>query len=144
MIVLRKRDSAVRKKIIVICVILIILILLLLPPVMICKGGIVLGKRTENFDNAENHIYTAEQMSNMAAPHTTSDFDYFFFVNFRFWENIEITQIQFLNKIEQPRITKYFGCIYRVEQNRRHSYLNSFAVSRGKSHWYFDYYAVEI
>ena len=42
-------------------------------------------------------------------------------MNFRFWENIEITEIQFMNKIEQPEITKYFGCIYRVEQNRRHS-----------------------
>lgn len=115
------------------------IILYLLPPVAFCKGGIMRGKRTEYSETPANHIYTTEFMLSNPHYHKTSNFDYFYFFNFRFWEKLHISEIEYAEKKQQPKIKSFTPFIYIVEQNRKGEVLNSFYVNRGSHWWYFDY-----
>ena len=78
----------------IICVI-IILLLFVSPPVMFVKGIPVLGKSTEKFKGAMEHYADYDNNFPNNRQYYAADFEHFYFVNLRFWERIEIEQLEY-------------------------------------------------
>lgn len=110
------------------------------PPVMLAKGLPIFGKKSVRSENNFDHLGDGSDFTSRKVYYTT-DFDYFYFINLRFWENLEIEQLQYYIPMDEPKIKKINPFIYSVEQNLKYSYINSFGVSRDTDFWYFDYYA---
>ena len=110
------------------------------PPVMFAKGLPIFGKKSVRSENNFDHLGDGSDFTSRKVYYTT-DFDYFYFINLRFWENLGIEQWQYYIPTDEPNVKKINPFVYSVEQNLKYSYINSFGVSRGRDFWYFDYYA---
>lgn len=131
-------------KIILIVILLLILYLCFFaPPIMICKDGPILADRASGYDDSEAYIDEAYNDVDKNV-HYTTDFDYFYVINFRFWEQIEIRQFDFLNNNEEIKEAQINPWMYKVPQNQKDSDVNMFEVSRGENVWYFSYFAALI
>lgn len=107
---------------------------------MFAKGLPIFGKKSVRSENNFDHLGDCSDFTSRKVYYTT-DFDYFYFINLRFWENLGIEQLQYYIPTDEPKVKKINPFIYSVEQNLKYSYINSFGVSRGSDFWYFDYYA---
>ena len=137
-----KRSISMKKKnfIFITCLLIFIFITIFSPPIMFAHGLPILGKKSEKSENNFDHLGDGSDFTSRKVYYTT-DFDHFYFVNLRFWENLEIEQLQYYVPTDTPEIKKINPFLYSVEQNLKYSYINSFGVSRGNDFWYFDYYA---
>lgn len=110
------------------------------PPIMISKGGIELGYYDENFENPYAHLGEKYLSSGDPDRHSTGDFKHFYFLNFRFWEDLEIQQAEYVGAEKAAEVKRILPFLYSAEQNLDGSYHNAFGVKRGNKGWYFDYY----
>lgn len=120
--------------------IILFLILNFTPPIMFANGWIQFGDRAENLEQHRLDEYNNFPFRREAS---NSDFDNFYFINLRFWNNMTVAQTAQDNN-ESVSWELIFPGIYKVEQNRKGSYVNSFEIKRGNSSWYCDYYATDI
>ncbi len=110
------------------------------PPVMISKGGIELGYYDKNFENPYAHLGEQYLSSQNQSLHNTGDFEHFYFLNFKFWEDLEIHQAEYVGAPGEAEVKKILPFLYSAEQNLKTSNHNAFGVRRGNKGWYFDYY----
>lgn len=110
------------------------------PPVMVSRGGIDLGYYDENFENPYAHLADDALAFENRNVHDTSDFEHFYFLNFKFWEELEIRQAEYAGAKKAAEVKKLLPFLYSVEQNQKNSPHNAFGVRRGDKGWYFDYY----
>lgn len=99
------------------------------PPIMFVKGAPILGNKCSSYkEKIGKKIYYA------------TDFEYFYILNLKFWEKLEIERL-FANENHSIDIEKKLPVLYTIRHipNENDSY--SFRVKRMTSCWYFDYYA---
>ena len=137
-----ERSISMKKKnfIFITCLLIFIFITIFSPPIMFAHGLPILGKNSEKSENNFDHLGDGSDFTSRKVYYTT-DFDHFYFVNLRFWENLDIEQLQYYVPTDAPEIKEISPFLYSVEQNLKYSYINSFGVSRGNDFWYLDYYA---
>lgn len=130
-----------RKKLILIAVIVIAIICVLFfaPPIMIAKGLPILGKNTEDFSNPWDHIDEQKTQQPYVRAHSSSDFNNFYFLNLKFWEKLDIQQVEYLDEVEDAQVTRILPFLYSAKQTLRSTYRNTFGIKRGDTCWYFDY-----
>ena len=65
-----------------------------LPPILICRGGIESGKAAESINNSIDQSYTSYLLNDFLKRkyHKVCSFDYFYFLNFKFWQDLNIKQ----------------------------------------------------
>lgn len=110
-------------------IILFLAVIFFSPPIMIAKYSPILGTRTENFDDPAGHDGVKELP--YRKHHTTTDFEYFYFLNFRFWEELKIQQIKYKDSTPDAEVKKILPFLYSAEQNQKYTYQNTFGVQRG-------------
>lgn len=122
------------------CIVVIIYSFLFTPPIMIAKGAIILGSYTNTLDNPMVHLAEEDLNFPNRRLHYTTDFDYFYFLNFRFWEKLEIHQVEYVQQLKDAEVKQICPFVYSIEQKQKESNHITFGVKRGKKSWYFDYY----
>ena len=110
------------------------------PPIMVAKGGFEFGYYEENVENPYAHLGEQSMHFENRSLHSTGDFEHFYFLNFKFWEKLEIHQAEYVGATKEAEVKKILPFLYSAEQNLKTSYHNAFGVKRGGKGWYFDYY----
>ena len=73
-----------------------------LSPILICRGGgIEIGNPTESINNSIDQSYTPDLLKRKY--HKPCSFDYFYFLNFKFWQDLNIKQLDIITINEQVR-----------------------------------------
>lgn len=129
-----------KRKVIFLIIIGFFVLFFFMPPVMICKGGLVFGKNASKYDSVETYMHEQYTSVNNIVYYTT-DFENFYVINFKFWQEIKIRQSEFLENHEEIKERKINPWLYAVEQNQKQKTLNMYEVKRGKHCWYFAYFA---
>ena len=86
------------------------------PLFLICKGGIEIGTPTESINNTIDQPSTPDLLNRKY--HKLCSFDYYYFLNFKFWQDLNIQQLDIIksNKVEAiPEKLNPF--LYRINQN---------------------------
>lgn len=110
-----------------------------LPPIMICKGGIEIGIPTENINNPIDPSYSLNVLERKY--HRSCSFDYFYFLNFKFWQDLDIKQLDIIKSNTQEAVPeKLTPFLYRINQNLPDHSFNFFKVIRENDEWHYNYY----
>lgn len=126
-----------KKAIISILLVIGICIIIFSPPILICKGGIENGIRVEDIHNSAELSYTSEN----SKFHKPRSFDYFYFINFKFWQDLSIEQLDIIQSETQDAVPEKLNpFLYRINQNLPDHSFNFFGVTRGDDQWYYRYY----
>lgn len=116
-----------RKKI---CIIIILSFLLLysLPPIMFANGAPIIGNKSDFYP--ENPLQKT---------YYSIDFENFYVLNFRFWEELKINRI--FSNDASINVRKIFPILYTINHtpNKIDKYI--FSIQRSSSKWYFEYFA---
>lgn len=116
-------------------------LLLFTPPFLMCKGGFARGISVDNFDNPWEMAHVKGWGTPDEHVHDTTEFEHFYFVNFRFWEKLEIHQVEYAGEAEEAEVKRILPFLYSAKQNQKSRHRNTFGVKRGQESWYFDYVA---
>ena len=110
-----------------------------LPPILICKGGIEIGKSTENINKSSEQTYASDLLNRHY--HKSCSFDYFYFINLKFWQDISIKQLDFIKSNKQEAVPEKLNpFFYKINQNLPDYSFNFFEVTRGNDKWQYSYY----
>lgn len=105
------------------------------PPVLICRGGIEYGID----DNPIEQAYTSNLLNRHF--HKPSSFDYYYFLNLKFWQDLNIKQLDIIKSKSHEAIPEKINpFLYRIDQNLPDHSFNFFEVTRGDDEWYYSYY----
>lgn len=125
----------------VFCVLLIIGIYYFLsfPPILICKGGIEIGNSTESINNTIEQASASDFFNRHY--HKSCSFDYFYFINLKFWQDINIKQLDVIESNKQEAVPEKINpFLYRINQNLPDHSFNFFEVTRKNEKWNYSYY----
>lgn len=109
------------------------------PPILICKGGIENGIYVRNVNNSADQFYTPDLLNGRF--HKPRTFDYFYFLHFKFWQDLSIEQLDIVKSETQEAVPEKLNpFLYRINQNLSDHSFNFFGVIRGDDEWYYRYY----
>lgn len=123
------------------CVLLIggIYYLLSLSPILICKGGIEFGNHIERINNFSEQASASDVVNRHY--HKLCSFDYFYFINFKFWQDLNIKQLDVIKSNKQEAVPEKLNpFFYRINQNLPDHSFNFFEVTRENDKWHYSYY----
>lgn len=110
-----------------ICIFLLVLLLYVLSPIMIGSGGIVLGKKVDEF----NYQYSLSDISR----YEPNNFSHFYMINVNFNTDLHIKEV---TKGPQPQVKKVLPFLYSIEREAG-SVSTIYEVTRGDDKYYFIY-----
>ena len=114
-----------------------------LPPILICRGGIESGKPAESINNSIDQSHTSYLLNDFLKRkyHKVCSFDYFYFLNFKFWQDLNIKQSDIIKSNTQEAVPEKLNpFLYRINQNLSDHAFNFFDVTRENDKWYYSYY----
>ena len=110
-----------------------------LSPILICRGGIEIGNPTESINNSIDQSYTPDLLKRKY--HKPCSFDYFYFLNFKFWQDLIIKHLDILKFNKQEAVPEKLNpFLYRINQNLPDHSFNFFEVTRENDKWHYSYY----
>lgn len=134
-----KLKKSYRKIIFIVLLIIGIYYAFTLPPVLICSGGIEIGIPAENINNSIDPFNTPDLLNRKY--HKSCSFDYFYFLNFKFWQDLNIKQLDIIKSKKQEAIPEKLNpFLYRINQNLPDHSFNFFEVTRENDKWHYNYY----
>ena len=73
--------------------------------------------------------------------HKPCSFDYFYFLNFKFWQDLNIKQLDIIKSNKQEAVPEKLNpFLYRINQNLPDHSFNFFEVTRENDKWHYSYY----
>lgn len=97
-------------------------------------------EHVDDLNHIDEHLSEEQTKSVNRSVFGTTDFDYIYFLNFQFWKDLEIHQVQ-IGQQTQGKVHKKTPFIYSVNFHEKNSYHYCYELKRGKHNWYFDLYA---
>ena len=128
-----------KKKIILGIVMILCLMAIFSPPIMIARGAIIFGERTESF-SMEDHLKEEDTEFVNRKEYYTKPFDDYYILNFRPWEKMHIERTQYYKPVPEAKVKSFSPFIYRVERANKNAYHDTLEIQRGGKNWYMDFY----
>ena len=102
-------------------------------------GGIEIGNPTESINNSIDQSYTPDLLKRKY--HKPCSFDYFYFLNFKLWQDLNIKQLDIIKSNKQEAVPEKLNpFLYRINQNLPDHSFNFFEVTRENDKWHYSYY----
>lgn len=109
------------------------------PPILICKGGIEIGTPVGSINNSIEQSYAPDLLNRKY--HKSCSFDYYYFINFKFWQDLNIKQLDIIKSNKQEAVPEKINpFLYRINQNLPDHSFNFFEVTRKNDLWHYSYY----
>ncbi len=98
-------------------------------------------ERVDDLTHLDQHLVQEQNKSVNRSVFGSTNFEYIYFVNFQFWKELEIHQVE-IGQTNQAEVKKKAPFIYAMEFSEKNAYNYCYELSRGNNNWYFDLYFI--